>query len=275
MDARVAPPSAAPEVGELSAAFNTMADRLQQSIEFIRRDRDRGREFLADVSHELRTPLAALRTFNELLSEGTVDDETRREFLDQSRRQIERLDWLAANLLELSKLDSGLVLLDLRPDDLRAAIENAVQQAQPTADREGVTMTVDLPPEPLRQHHDPQRLGQVMGNLIGNALKFTPAGGSVAISLQPTPDGAEIRVRDSGIGIPSNEMPHVFDRFYRGAQATEERASGSGLGLSIVRSIVEMHNGRVTLTSNPGDGTEVTVRLPRDVSNSSPRAGAA
>jgi signal transduction histidine kinase len=115
----------------------------------------------------------------------------------------------------------------------------------------------------------------VMGNLIGNALKFTPAGGSVAISLQPTPDGAEIRVRDSGIGIPSNEMPHVFDRFYRGAQATEERASGSGLGLSIVRSIVEMHNGRVTLTSNPGDGTEVTVRLPRDVSNSSPRAGTA
>ena len=275
MDARVAPPSAAPEVSELTAAFNTMAERLQQSIEFIRRDRDRGREFLADVSHELRTPLAALRTFNELLSEGTVDDETRREFLDQSRRQIERLDWLAANLLELSKLDSGLVLLDLRPDDLRAAVENAVQQAQPTAGREGVTMTVELPPEPLRQHHDPQRLGQVMGNLIGNALKFTPAGGSVAISLQPTRDGAEIRVRDSGIGIPSSEMPHVFDRFYRGAQATEERASGSGLGLSIVRSIVEMHNGRVTLTSTPGDGTEVTVRLPRDVSNSSPRAGAA
>jgi signal transduction histidine kinase len=273
LDARVAPPSASPEVSELTAAFNTMAERLQQSIEFIRLDRDRGREFLADVSHELRTPIAALRTFNELLAEGDVDEETRREFLEQSRRQVERLDWLAANLLELSKLDSGLVLLDLRPDDLRAAIENAVQQAQPTADRKGVSMTVDLPPEPLRLHHDPQRLGQVMGNLIGNAIKFTPSSGSVAISLRPTPEGAEIQVKDTGIGIPPGELPLVFDRFYRGTQATVERASGSGLGLSIVRSIVEMHNGRVSMTSTPNAGTQVTVTLPRDVSVSSPARG--
>ena len=100
----------------------------RSSIEFIRRDRDRSRDFLADVSHELRTPIAALRTFNELLTEG-AGARTRRhaqEFLEQSRQQIERLDWLATNLLELSKLDSGLVLLDLRPDDLRAVVENAV-----------------------------------------------------------------------------------------------------------------------------------------------------
>ncbi|HEY7599387.1 MAG TPA: HAMP domain-containing sensor histidine kinase [Candidatus Limnocylindrales bacterium] len=274
LDVRVAPPSASPEVSELTAAFNTMAERLQASIEFISRDRDRGRDFLADVSHELRTPIAALRTFNELLADGAVADErTRREFFDQSRRQIERLDWLASNLLELSKLDSGLVLLDLRPDDLRAAVENAVAQAQPVADREGVALVMELPAEPLRQHHDPQRLGQVLSNLIGNALKFTPAGGRVEVSLRATDAGAEIVVADNGVGIEAAELPHVFERFFRGAQHSEERASGSGLGLSIVRSIVEMHNGRVAISSTPGQGTRVTVELPREMSVSSPAAG--
>ena len=271
LDVRVAPPPGSPEMSELTAAFNAMADRLQQSIEFISRDRDRGRDFLADVSHELRTPIAALRTFNELLSDGAVaDPATRREFLDQSRQQIERLDWLATNLLELSKLESGLVLLDLRPDDLRAVVENAVQQAQPSADRKGVELIVDLPEEAIRQRHDPQRIGQVLGNLIGNAIKFTPAGGRVEVTLRQTDEGTEMSVADTGVGINPAELPYVFDRFYRGAQASESRAAGSGLGLSIVRSVVEMHNGRVEIRSAPERGTQVTVHLPRDMSVSSP-----
>ncbi|CAN5540197.1 hypothetical protein BH23CHL6_BH23CHL6_06000 [soil metagenome] len=264
-------PSGAPEMAALTAAFNAMAERLQQSIEFISRDRDRGRDFLADVSHELRTPIAALRTFNELLAEGSVADEaTRDEFLEQSRQQIERLDWLATNLLELSKLDSGLVLLDLRPDDLRAVVESAVQQAQPSADRRGVTLVMDLPEQPVRQRHDPQRLGQVLSNLIGNALKFTPAGGRVDVALRATDTGAHMGIADTGVGIDPQELPYVFERFYRGSHAAESRAAGSGLGLSIVRSIVEMHNGRVAITSSPEKGTQVSVLLPRDISVSSP-----
>ena len=122
------------EISELSRQFNAMADRLEESVAIIRRDRDRSRDFLADVSHELRTPITALRMFNELLSEAAGDDPvTRAEFLESSRQQLERLDWLAQNLLELSKLDSGLVLLDLRPDDLRAAVESAVEQADASA----------------------------------------------------------------------------------------------------------------------------------------------
>jgi signal transduction histidine kinase len=276
LDTRVTPPGNSPEMADLTAAFNSMAERVQDSIEFIRRDRDRSRDFLADVSHELRTPIAALRTFNELLKEGQVPDKaTRQEFLEQSGQQIERLDWLASNLLELSKLDSGLVLLDLRPDDLRAVVENAVQQAQPSAERKGVTLAVHVPEEPLRQRHDPQRMGQVLGNLIGNAIKFTPAGGRIDISLEPKDGGNEFRVTDTGVGIDARELPYVFDRFYRGTQAIEPRATGSGLGLSIVRSIVEMHNGRVAVTSTPGVGTEVSVVLPSDMSVSSPAAARA
>ena len=123
-----------------------MADRLEESVEIIRRDRDRSRDFLADVSHELRTPLAALRTFNELLREGAdADPDARAEFIELSGQQIERLDWLAQNLLELSKLDSGLVLLDLRPDDLRAAVESAVEQSTAAARNRGVALSLNLP----------------------------------------------------------------------------------------------------------------------------------
>jgi two-component system, OmpR family, sensor histidine kinase BaeS len=276
LDVRVTAPPGTHEMAELTSAFNTMAERLETSIDLIQRDRDRSREFVAEVSHELRTPIAALRTFNELLADGAMaDDATRREFLEQSRQQIERLDWLSTNLLELSKLDSGLVLLDLRPEDLRTVIESAVEQAQPAAERKHVALVVDQPPEPVRQRHDPQRLGQVVSNLIANALKFTPEGGHVTIRLRPTDEGADLSVSDDGVGIPAAELPYVFDRFYRGSWANESRATGSGLGLSIVRSIVDMHNGRVAITSAPGKGTEVTISLPRDMSVSSPPDGRA
>ncbi len=272
LETRVSPPSSSREMAELTTAFNSMAERVQASIEYIRRDRDRSRDFLADVSHELKTPIAALRTFNELLlTEGQVKDvATQREFLEQSREQIERLDWLAANLLELSKLESGLVLLDMRPDDLRTVVVSAVQQAQPAANRKGIRLVTDLPEDPLRQPHDPQRIGQVLTNLLGNAIKFTPRGGDVHVTLEPTTDGAEVRVTDTGVGINAAELPFVFERFYRGEQAHESRAAGSGLGLSIVRSIVEMHDGRVSISSTPGQGTEVAVDLPREIAVSSP-----
>jgi two-component system sensor histidine kinase BaeS len=253
------------EMAELAVQFNAMADRLQESVEIIRRDRDRSRDFLADVSHELRTPLAALRTFNELLREGAGDDpEARDEFLESSAQQIERLDWLAQNLLELSKLDSGLVLLDLRPDDLRAAVESAVEQTSGAARRHGVIVTLHHASVPIRIRHDPQRIGQVVANLVANAVKFTPRGGSVSVDVEPTADGARIEVADTGVGIDPSELPHIFERFYRGSRANEARGSGSGLGLAIVRSIVDMHGGAVEVESRVGIGSRFVVTLPRD-----------
>jgi signal transduction histidine kinase len=265
------PTSASPEVAELARSFNNMADQLEESIRLVSDDRDRSRDFLADVSHELRTPIAALRTFNELLRDGAAaDPATREEFLEQSARQIERLDWLSTNLLELSKLDSGLVALDLRPDDLRAVVENAVEQAEPLAKRKALDLVVHLPPEPLRQPHDPPRVGQILSNLIGNAIKFTPPGGRVDVELRPTSEGAELSVSDTGVGIDAEELPHVFERFYRGNRTLQERGAGSGLGLSIAKSIVDMHHGRIAIQSAADTGTRVMVTLPRDMSISSP-----
>ena len=252
------------ELSDLGLQFNSMAERLQQSVEIIRRDRDRSREFLADVSHELRTPIAALRTFNELLVEGAADDPVARgEFLETSRAQLERLDWLAQNLLELSKLDSGLVLLDLRREDLRSSVEQAVEQASATARRRGVELTMERPAEAILIRHDPVLIGQVVTNLVGNAIKFTPRGGRVDVRLRAEPGGdASIIVADTGIGIDPTEMPRVFDRFFRGSRANEARGSGSGLGLAIVRSIVEMHGGSVAVESRLGAGSTFRVVLP-------------
>ncbi|MFM2105357.1 MAG: hypothetical protein RL338_389 [Chloroflexota bacterium] len=253
------------EFRSLSRQFNRMAAQLEESVEFIRRDRDRSRDFLADVSHELRTPIAALRTFNELLREGAAaDPATRDEFLEASAGQLERLDWLALNLLELSKLDSGLVLLDLRPDDLRTSVESAVEQAEAVAARRGIELTMTLPERPVRIRHDPQRIAQVVANLVSNGLKFTPRGGSVRVELEAQRDGARIRVTDTGVGIDAAELPRIFERFYRGSRANEARGSGSGLGLAIARSIVEMHEGRIAVASQLGEGATFTVFLPKD-----------
>jgi two-component system sensor histidine kinase BaeS len=254
------------EIQELSRQFDAMADRLEESVAIIRRDRDRSRDFLADVSHELRTPIAAIRTFNELLQgPAGADPAARTEFLESSAVQLDRLDWLAQNLLELSKLDSGLVLLDLRPDDLRATIESAVEQAEATAERRGITVQVDLPDRPLRILHDPPRIGQVVANLVGNALKFTQRGGSVHVAARAQADGgARIDVVDTGVGIDATELPHIFERFYRGSSANEARGSGSGLGLAIVKSIVDMHRGAIEVESRIGHGSRFVIRLPRD-----------
>jgi signal transduction histidine kinase len=254
------------ELRELSQQFNAMADRLEESVNIIRRDRDYSRDFAADVSHELRTPIAAMKLHVELLQGPAGSSEAARaEFLNSSAQQLDRLDWLAQNLLELSKLDSGLVLLDLRPEDVRGTIESAVEQQRTAAERKGITLVSTVPDRPLRIRHDPPRVGQIVSNLVGNALKFTPPGGEVQVLAHAEPDGgARIEVVDTGVGMAPDELHLIFDRFYRGAEENEARSTGSGLGLAIVKSIVDMHHGSIAVESRRGVGSRFVVELPRD-----------
>jgi signal transduction histidine kinase len=254
------------EIRELSQQFNAMADRLEESVNIIRRDRDYSRDFAADVSHELRTPIAAMKMHVELLQGPAGRDEAvRAEFLHSSAQQLDRLDWLAQNLLELSKLDSGLVLLDLRPEDVRATIESAVEQQRASAERKGITLTATVPGRPLRIRHDPPRVGQIVSNLVANAIKFTPAGGDIRVVAKAEADGgARIEVMDTGVGMAPEELPRIFERFYRGSEANEARSTGSGLGLAIVKSIVDMHHGSIAVESRRGVGSRFVVELPKD-----------
>jgi two-component system sensor histidine kinase BaeS len=258
-----APRSDIVEIDDLARQFNVMADRLSESLRLLEADRDRLREFVADVSHELRTPIAALRAFTELQRDGQVDEETRREFLDRSSEQISRLEWMSTNLLDLSRIDAGIFPLDVRHGDLRDPIRSVVEAHAELAEQRGVSLISQVPPGPVMLRFDRERIVQLLTNLVGNGLKFTPRGGEVRVSLTDAPEGATLEIRDSGPGILAAELPHVFERFFRGTNVGDARASGSGLGLAIARSIVEMHAGRIEVASAPGQGSAFTVRLPR------------
>ena len=251
------------EVDELAQQFNVMADRLAGTLRMLEADRDRLREFVADVSHELRTPIAALKMYAELLREGEVDDATRAEFMERSTEQIGRLEWLSTNLLDLSRIDAGIFPLDMRQGDLRDPIQAVVQAMSEVAIARGIGLESFVPTDPVELRFDRERVIQLLTNLVGNALKFTPRGGSVSVRLNDGSDAATIEVRDSGPGIPPDELPRIFDRFYRGTNTGEARASGSGLGLAIVRSIVEMHGGEIEVASVVGEGTIFRISLPR------------
>ena len=253
------------EIDELAAQFNVMADRLAASLRILEADRDRLREFVADVSHELRTPIAALRTFSDLQHDGKVDPATRDEFLSRSREQISRLEWLSTNLLDLSRIDAGIYPLDMGWGDLRDPVRSVVEAHAEAAEERGITLSSEVPAKPVDAHFDRERIVQLVTNLAGNALKFTARGGEVSIRLADTPQSAVIEVRDTGPGIPPDELPRIFERFYRGTNTGEARASGSGLGLAIVRSIVEMHGGSVAVESTVGEGALFRVMLPHVV----------
>jgi signal transduction histidine kinase len=252
------------EVDELGQQFNDMADRVSDSVRLLQADRDRLREFVADVSHELRTPIAALRTFTELQRDGQADEEQRREFLDRSTEQINRLEWMSNNLLDLSRIDSGIFPLDMRSGDLRDPVRSAVEAQAEIAEQRGISLASRVPTRPVMLRFDRERILQLLGNLIGNALKFTPRGGEVVVELMDGERDPTLEVRDSGPGIPEAELPHVFDRFFRGTNVGEARASGSGLGLAIARSIVEMHGGTIAVASAVGSGSTFTITLPRE-----------
>ena len=257
-----APEDGDDEIGELGTQFNRMAAQLQESFATLESERDALRTFIADMSHELRTPITALRTFNDLLTGGAAEDEAiRDEFLGESGRQIERLEWLAQNLLDLSKFDAGLADMRVEPVDLRMVVERVVSEARLTGEQRGVAMHYQSPVDPIEARVDPNRMEQALENVVQNGLKFTPSGGSVTVVLDRTLDSARVQVTDTGPGIPEEELQHVFERFYRGP-STAAAASGSGLGLPIVQSIMHAHNGEVEVQSQHGNGTEVLLTLP-------------
>jgi signal transduction histidine kinase len=261
LDARV-PPAGVEEIDQLGDQFNLMADRLTESLQLLEADRDRLREFVADVSHELRTPLAALRTYTELQRDG-VDEETRHEFLDRSSEQLARLEWMSANLLDLSRIDAGIFPMDVRVGDLREPIRAAVEASAEAAAGRQIGVTYAAPSTTVAIRFDRERIVQLVNNLVGNAVKFTPPGGTVAVQVLDQAEAAVIEVSDTGPGIPPAELPRIFERFYRGTNLGEARASGSGLGLAIARSIAEMHGGFIEVTSVLGEGAVFRVVLPR------------
>ncbi len=248
------------EIAQLSTQFNEMAGKLDASFKSLEQERDALRHFVADASHELRTPITALKTYNELLRGGAMDDAaTREEFLATSQTQIERLEWITGNLLDLSRLDAGITRLNLSEHTACDVVNAAVAPFRVLASRKGVAITTMAPSPPFVFRADRARLEMALSNLIDNALKHTPVGGNIEVGA--TVAGGELRmhVRDTGPGIAHEVQPHVFKRFYRGPGA---QTQGAGLGLAIVKSVAQAHGGDAHVDSTPGAGSTFVISVP-------------
>lgn len=234
-----------------------------QDVTHVRQLEKLRSEFVANVSHELRTPLTSIKGFAETLLEGAAQDEAlRQKFLGIIIAEANRLHRLIDDLLTLSHVENRQIELKQGAADLRQVLAKITELLAPLAQAKGIALSLGLPPElpPLRIHED--YLGQILLNLLDNAIKYTPSGGRVMVTAGVNGQGVEVTVADTGIGIPAEALPRLFERFYRVDKARSRELGGTGLGLAIVKHLLERHGGRISVSSRPGEGTSFTFTLP-------------
>ncbi len=243
------------ELAQLATRFNQMAEKLNQ-VESMRR------RLIGDVSHELRTPLTAIKGSMEGLMDGVLP--ATQETFQQIYSEADRLNRLVDDLQELSRVEAHAYELDLRPVDVSALMQTVTKRLSPQAESKRVLLELDLAPDLPRVLADEDRAVQVLTNLTGNALQYTPENGRVTIAARRVNTEVQISVRDTGIGISPEHLPHVFDRFYRVDKSRSRRlGGGSGIGLTIARALVEAHGGRLWAESaGEGQGSTFTFNLP-------------
>jgi signal transduction histidine kinase len=251
------------EVAGLANTFNQMAEQLQAADQKQRELESLRRDLIAWVSHDLQTPLTSIRAILEAISDGVVDDpETVKRYLNTAQRDVNNLSTLIDDLFQMAQLDAGgfplhraeASLSDLVSDTLESFIELAKQQ---DLTLEG---NVDLDVDPV--HMDTQAIGRVLNNLIGNALRHTPNRGRVSVWVRRATRGVEVTISDTGAGIRAEDLPHIFERFYRGEKSRNRGTGGAGLGLAIARGIVQAHGGEIKVESQIGKGTQFTFYIP-------------
>jgi two-component system phosphate regulon sensor histidine kinase PhoR len=233
-----------------------------QDLSSLRRLETQRRDFVANVSHELRTPLAALSAMVETLRGGALDDRAAAaDFLDRIQHELDGLTVLVSELLTLTRMESGHERLELRAVAAATLVRDEAGRLAPLAERAGVTLRLEVE-SAAQVRVDPARMGQVIANLVHNAIKFTPPGGLVSVGVQDAPGEVTIAVRDSGLGIAAGDLERIFERFFK-ADASRSTV-GSGLGLAIAKHAVQAHGGTIHATSDgPGRGATFRVTLPR------------
>lgn len=221
-------------------------------------------DFVSNVTHELRTPLTAIRGFAETLLEGALDDpETAHHFVGIIKRESDHLGRLIEDLLDLSRIESGRWKMKKEPVQLARLAAETIGRLAPKARELGVDLRISVPADLPELPGDPGRLAQVLLNLVDNALKYTPAGGTVTVSAADAGSEVSVSVADTGAGIPKADLPRIFERFYRVDKARTRTTGGTGLGLSIVKHIVDAHGGTIGVVSDAGQGAVFTFTLPK------------
>lgn len=246
------PVSGKDEVSRLGHAFNAMAEAIQRH-DFQRK------AMVSDVAHELRTPLANIKGYLVASEDGVVPLD--RELVVSLLEETELLEHLVTDLQDLALADAGMLRLHPAPRDLSELAQQVVLAHRPAAETAGVALTADVPGAAVASV-DSARIRQALGNLVTNAVRFTPPGGTVVVGVRRVADGYNLTVTDSGSGIASEHLPHLFDRFYRAEQSRSRSTGGSGLGLAITKHLAEAHGGRITVTSRLGSGSAFTIWIP-------------
>jgi signal transduction histidine kinase len=259
-----APERGADEIARVARAFNAMAAELSARDEALHTSDRLRRQMVADVSHELKTPLTSMRGYIETLRipDIALSSEQRGQYLDTIERETRRLERIVQDLLDIARIENDAIALDRRYFDTSRLFRHVVERHQAEADSRGVRLATSVDDEADQLFGDPDRLEQVVDNLVANAIRHASDRGHVELRAQLTPEGAEIAVADDGDGIAAEHQPHIFDRFYKVDAARASGAAGSGLGLSIARAIVERHGGTIAVESRRGR-TVFTVRLPQ------------
>ncbi len=264
-------PEGTDEIGILGRTLNQMAARLDESNARRRELEEARRMLLAAVSHDLRTPLTSLRAVVEALDDGIVRDRrTADRYLTCARRQVRQLETMIEDLFELSRLDAGALPLEWSAAQMGEVVEEAVESVRPRAEEADIAVDTriegNLPPALM----DARRIGRVLLNLLDNALRHTPQGGRLTVSVGADRGLVQVIVRDTGQGIAGEDLPHIFESFYRGEKSRSRRHGGAGLGLAIARALVEAHGGHIWADSEPGAWTAISFTLPRASSQRDP-----
>ena len=256
------------EVAALAHAFNQMAHDLHARAEQLQAADRMRRSLLADVSHELMTPLTGMRGYLETLSlhAQSLDPETRERYLSIIRDETQRVEHIVGDLLDLARLESGGSTFEAQDVPIEDLFGRVLSRHGHEAEQKGITLATEIAPDAEIVSGDPMRLEQALQNLAANALRHTPRGGRVVLTAAIDRGNIVVSVADTGSGIAPEHVPHVFDRFYKvdPSRAAQSQLAGSGLGLSIVKAIVERHGGRVAVISRPGEGTAFTMTFPSD-----------
>jgi signal transduction histidine kinase len=251
------------ELGALGQSFNEMASTIAADVEKIRLSERVRRDLIGNISHDLRSPLASIQGYLEtmVLKDAQLSVEQRRTFLQVSLRNTSQLQRLVEELLELAKLDARQVQLRQEPLQIAELAQDVVLKLAPEAQSAGVSLTVEREGDLPLVIGDIGMIERVLSNLIENALRFTPSGGSVRAILQAAPEAVRVTVSDTGAGIASEDLPHIFERFYRADKSRDRTTGGAGLGLAIARQIVELHGSSLKVDSRPGEGARFSFML--------------
>ncbi len=245
-------------VNQMAARLQT-ADEKQKELELLRRD------LVAWAGHDLRTPLSSIKLLISALADEIVTDpETTQQYFAQAKKQVDLLSSLVDDLFQVSQLDAGGLKLEKEPTSLSDLISDTLESFSALAIQNRVDLTGYASPGIDPVVMDVQRMGRVLNNLVSNALQHTPPGGQVEISAEPTDGAVSVSISDSGEGIPQDDLPHIFERFYRGDKSRSRASGGAGLGLAIAKGIIEAHGGSILVESEPGKGTLFSFTIPRN-----------